>query len=756
MSWPTATPLSRRWVFALTAIAASVAASTHVQAAPAAQKRLSSVEEKNAPMTAQAEAIAGRPEREVNLEGNVDLVRGKTRLTSDTACYLQVENEVEASGNVRMWRYGDQYTGDLLKLNLESGQGYMTNPTYKLELNNAQGKARRIDFLNSEVAVVSDGTYSTCQGPNPDWYVKSSTMNLDSGRDVGTAGATVVYFKDVPIIGTPLLSFSLSGARRSGWLPPTPGFSTKGGAELTVPYYFNIAPNRDLTLSPKYIERRGLQVGAKGRYIGETDAGSYAGETDLEFLLGDKQRNTDRYLLKSVHSQALAPGLSFGWNVRAASDDDYLGDFSTSVANSADRQLLREVRTDYRSEFWTLSARAQNYQVLQDPAAVQNPSLTVARPYDRLPQIYFHAGRFDVGGGFDWALDAELTRFYHPELIRGNRMVVAPQVSYPVIAPGYFVTPKLMLNASAYQMSDNPVVSVAPDAQSLSRAIPTFSLDSGLMFERDAKLFGRATTQTLEPRLFYVYTPYRDQTLFPNFDTAAATFNLAQLFTENRFVGSDRIGDTNQVTAAITSRFLEESGAERLRLTIGQRFYLSEQRVQLDASTPVNTTRSDVLLAAAGRISETWGFDSAVQYNPGDSRVVSSNYTVQWQPAPKKVLNLGYRELRGVFKNADLSSQWPISQRWYGVGRVSYSMLDKKILESLVGLEYNGDCWIFRMGAQRFVTTANTVATPIFFQLELSGLSSFGVGNNSLQTLKTTIPGYQQLNPGFNSQGGRL
>jgi LPS-assembly protein len=756
MSWPTATPLSRRWVFALTAIAAAVAVPGYGQAAPAAQKRVPPADEKNAPMTVLAESVSGRPDREIILERDVDLVRGQTRLMSDTACYRQVEDEVDAAGNVRMWRYGDQYTGDLLNLNLESGKGYMTNPTYKLALNNAQGKARRIDFRSQEEAIVSDGTYSTCQGPNPDWYVKSSTMNLDRGRDVGTAGATIVYFKDVPIIGTPLLSFSLSGARRSGWLPPTPGFTTKGGAELAVPYYFNIAPNRDLTLTPKYIERRGLQVGAKGRYIGENDAGSYAGETDLEFLLADKQRDSDRYLVKSEHTQALAPGLSFGWSVRAASDDDYLSDFSTSVANSVDRQLLREVRTDYRSEFWTLSARAQDYQVLQDPAAVQDPSLAVARPYARLPQIYFHAGRFDVGGGFDWALDTELTRFYHPDLVRGNRMVAVPQVSYPIIAPSYFITPKLMLNASTYQMSDNPVVSVAPEAQSLSRAIPTFSLDSGLMFERDAKLFGRAMTQTLEPRLFYVYTPYRDQSLFPNFDTAAATFNMAQLFSENRFVGADRIGDTNQVTAAVTSRFLEESGAERLRLTIGQRFYLSDQRVQLDAATPISETRSDVLLAATGRISETWGFDSAMQYNPSDSRVVSSHYTVQWKPAPKKVLNVGYRELRDVFKNADLSAQWPISKRWYGVSRVSYSMLDKKLLESLVGLEYNGDCWIFRMGAQRFVTTANTVSTPIFFQLELSGLSKFGMGNNALQTMSGSVPGYQSLNPGFTSQGTRF
>ena len=745
MSWFPVPPARQRWPLALTALATVVALPAYAQTP---QKRPPRVDDKNAPTTMQAEEIGGRPERELNLTRDVEVVRGMTRMTADTACYQQVEDEVEASGHVRMWRFGDQYTGDLLKLNLDSGKGFMLHPTYKMEFNHGQGKAQRIDFINQEEARVTDGTYSTCEGPDPDWYLKASTLDLDTGRDVGTAGKTIVYFKGVPILGTPALSFSLSGARRSGWLPPIPGFGSKGSAELTVPYYFNIAPNRDLTLSPRIILRRGVQIGALGRYIGENDAGSYHGETNLEFLAHDKETATDRYMLNSQHAQALAPGLSFGWDVRTASDDNYPNDFSRTVAGSADRQLRRELRSDYRGQFWNLSARVQNYQVLQDPASVLDPTLTVSRPYDRLPEINFHAGRFDVGGGFDWAVDAEATRFWHPDLIRGNRLVAAPQISYPFMRSGYFVTPKLMLNASAYQLDGNQGVNAQFPTQSPARAIPTFSLDSGLMFERDARLFGRATTQTLEPRLFYVYTPYRDQSRFPNFDTAVADFNLSQIFSPNRFVGTDRIGDANQVTAALTSRFLEASGAERLRLTFGQRFYFRDQRVQLDASTPGKDTHSDILLAAAGRISETWGFDSAQQYSPSDSRSVSATYSVQWQPAAKKVFNLAYRFVRDSFKNAEVSSQWPLSQRWYGVGRVSYSMLDKKILESLVGLEYNADCWVFRMGAQRFVTTANTVSTPVFFQLELNGLSKLGVGN-PLEALSKSIPGYQRLNPSY-------
>jgi LPS-assembly protein len=756
MSWFSAPNNKQRWAFALTAIAAaSATVCAHAQTVkttktaqvasttPAAPKRPTHVEDKNAVTTVRAEDISGRPEREINLDRDVEVVHDKTRMTADTACFRQVEDEVEAKGNVRMWRFGDYYTADELKLNMETGVGYMLHPTYKMEVNNAQGKARRIDFLGDDEAVVVDGTYSTCQGPNPDWYLRSSTLRLDQGRDVGTASTTVVYFKDVPFLGTPGLSFSLSGARRSGWLPPTPGYTSKGGAELVVPYYFNIAPNRDLTLYPRLISRRGFQLGATGRYIGESDDGNYyEGKTSFEYLPHDRETKTDRWEVNTSHTQALTKEWSFGWNARAASDDNYPNDFGKTVSSSAERQLLRELRTDYRGEYWSLTARANRYQVLQDPDSVIDPSLTVERPYDRLPSINFRAARYDVGG-FDWQVDSELTRFSHPTLVNGNRFVAIPQVSYPIIGSSYFVTPKLMLNTAAYQLDSYQDQA----SRNISRAIPTFSVDSGLQFERESKLFGRDMTQTLEPRLFYVYTPYKKQDN-PLFDTAESTFNFTQIFSENRFIGSDRVADANQVTAAVVSRFLEANGAERLRLAFGQRFYLNDQRVQLDPTVERKDSRSDILAAATGRISETWGIDSAVQYNPHDSKVVSSNLTLQFQPGAKKVFNAGYRYLRDSFKNADFSSQWPLTDRWFGVGRVSYSLQDHRILDTLIGLEYNCDCWVFRLGAQRFVTTANKSSTQLFFQLELNGLSKFGIGN-PLEVMKSSIPGYQRLNEGY-------
>jgi LPS-assembly protein len=766
MSWITALPFPPRRAAALSALVAVASGPLYAQtvqavsvvpgtsvppAAPAPAASATRADEQELPVTMRAEELTGRPDRELNLYRNVEITRGATGITADTACYRRVEDEVTAEGNIDMWRFGDRYKGDKLQLNLETGKGWVTRPSYRLALNNAQGTAQRIDFLGEDQALVQDGTYSTCEGPDPDWYLKSSTLRLDQGRDVGTAGKTIIYFKDVPILGTPALSFSLSGARRSGWLPPTIGSGSKGSGEVMVPYYFNIAPNRDLTVYPRLIFNRGLQLGATGRYIGETERGPYNGETHIEVLPNDRVAKRDRWWIDTLHSQTLAPGWTFGWNAHAASDDEYPSDFSRTVAASAERQLLRELRTDYGNEYWSLTARVQSYQVLQDPGAAANPALTVPRPYDRLPQINFHAGRYDVLGGFDWSLDAEAVRFSHPDptQVQGNRANVVGQVSFPIVRPGWFFTPKVMMHATRYDLDSNPT---NPDAvRQINRTVPTVSLDSGLIFERDASFFGREATQTLEPRLFYVRTPYRDQSAIPNFDTGVAGFNYAQLFTENRFVGADKVSDANQLTAAIVSRFIETNGIERLRLAVGSRYYFSDPEVRLDASEQRNQKRTDALLAASGRISESWSFDSGVQYDAQERSLYSSNFGVQFTPAPMKVLNVEYRFQRDTsglangFRNADISGQWPIGKRWYGVSRVSYSVRDRKLLEGLLGLEYKADCWVFRMGAQRFVTASQTVSTPIFFQIELNGLSRLGFGN-PLETFNKSVAGYTRLN----------
>ena len=715
--------------------------------------RTSRQDESNQPTTVKAGQVTGQPDRELILKDDVEIVRGQTRIESDSAVYHQADNVVEAEGNIEIERYGDEFAGDKLRLNLDTGEGFIDNLTYKLKLNDAQGGGDRIDFHNRDQATIKNATYTTCEGADPDWYLKAGSISIDNETDVGTSRNMVLYFKDAPILGTPVLSFPTSSARKSGVLPPIYGATSRGGSELALPYYFNIAPNRDFTLTPKIITRRGIQLGGEARYL-END---FSGVTEFELLMDDRETDSNRYSLASVHKHKLTSDLSFGWNFNQVSDDDYFSDFSHSLGTvsglqvpSAQRLLTREATMAYAGTNWRASALVSNYQLLQD-----DDSIIYSRPYERLPQIKLGAWQKDMSG-FDWSVDAEYTRFWlsdsdlsyrtlDPDYIAsrpnvtGDRLVIRPQISYPIIGAGYFIKPKLAMHASQYELE-----AIDGDTTSLTRTVPTFSLDSGLIFERESNWFGNAMTQTLEPHLFYVYTPYRDQSDFPLFDTAEASFGFPQIFSENRFVGSDLVADANQLTAAVVSRYLEPSGAERMRLAIGQRFYFTDQRVQLDPDDEDETKRqSDLLFAASGRITRTLSMDAALQYSESTHKVYSGNFSMQWQPERNHVLNAEYRYWRDELDQINLSAQWPLENNWYGVGRVSYSLLDDRTVEGLLGLEYDAGCWIFRMAARRLATSTEEANTAIFFQLQLNGLSK--LGSNPLQVFSSRVPGYQAI-----------
>jgi LPS-assembly protein len=684
----------------------------------------------NAPTQVGAERITGRPDREVTLDRDAEVTRGAMTLNADHATYDIVDDRVKAEGNVKMRRYNERYSGTDLDVKLDTGEGYIDNPTYNLgpAKRNAQGKASRIDFASREEAVVKNGTYSTCEGPDPDWYLKSGTINLDSSRDIGTATRSVVYFKGVPILASPFVTFPLSDERKTGFLPPAIGTTSKGGLEISAPYYLNIAPNRDLTLFPRLITRRGLQLGAQARYLGE----SYSGQIRLEDLPNDRQTGTNRYAYTITHAQRLAPGLTFGANLNGASDDNYPNDFQSSITNSNLRLLPRELSLSYARSYWTAVARTSSYQVLQDPVT------PISKPYARLPQLTVSGSRYDYGG-FDVSMVADYTRFSQPQLVEGDRLVFNPRISYPILAPGYFIKPSLSLNAASYALSNT----AAGQPTSISRTLPTFSIDSGLVFERDATFLGLPGTQTLEPRLFYVYTPFRDQSRIPLFDTALSDFSFGQLFSENRYIGYDRISDANQVTAAVVSRYLQEDGTERLRLALGQRFYFNQQ--QVTTGTAASENKSDILAAALGQVTPTLQLEAGVQYSQSQHKTNAETYGVRWQPGPQRVLNLQRR--RDVATGLDLvdaSGQWPLAARLYGVARVNYSMIEKKVSESLFGLEYKADCWVFRVVAQRTPTATNVATSSLFFQLELNGLSR--LGSNPMTALRNNVPGYTPVN----------
>jgi LPS-assembly protein len=700
------------------------------------------------PIVAQAEQIMGRPERFLELKSNVEITNKDLVFRSDFAKFRNVENDVFATGKPSIQRGASCYTGKDIQLKLDTGEGYVIEPKYtvaRIQGDPAKGQADRIDFLSDEVSKVKNATYTTCQALDPDWYLKSSRLDLDTGFDRGIAWGSTVYFQHVPILYLPPFvpfTFPLSGSRQSGILPPTYGTTTRGGTELTIPYYWNIAPNRDLTYTARKIALRGMLNAAEVRYLGENHSGEFYGA----YLANDNARraintaakkadtasqpvNTNRYWLESSHRQILSKNADFSWNVKEASDNNYPADFFDTLPQVTQRLLPRDFDFRYRGEFWNVGVRASSFQVLQDST---DPAQRIQTPYQRLPQITFHAEKTQVLG-LNLAVDSTLTRFWNPTLVSGDRATINPRVSMPFVRPGYFFTPSVQVNAASYSLTNFPKstsANAAPPQTTYQSVVPTYSLGTGLVFERDTNLLGNELTQTLEPRLLYVKTPYRDQSKLPLFDTAEADFNLAQIFAENtesqqnRYAGLDRIGDANQLTAVLVSRFIEGNGGERIKFAVGQRFYFNTQQVGLDATSVPSS--SDLLLASNGTIVHGLSFDVALQMSQTDQRTVSSNYALRWNPAPGSSFNIGYHSQKNGIEQVDFSAQTPLYKRFYASAVTNYSLRDRRVNVSTYGLEYRHDCWSFRLVQQRFDASLNNQPKRLFFQLVLNGLSSFG------------------------------
>jgi LPS-assembly protein len=458
-----------------------------------------------------------------------------------------------------------------------------------------------------------------------------------------------------------------------------------------------------------------------------------------------------------VHSYNQGGALLGGLNLNKVSDDNYFRDLATRINITSQATLPREGFLTYNGKWWdtgsySATARVQRFQVLQDP---DNP---IVVPYGRAPQLTLSTLRQDIRG-FDFGSSAEFVDFSHPSLVNGRRSTFYPTLSLPLITPGSFLTPKIGMHYTYYSLYEIPVIEVPQNSgnfvpefpESISRTLPIFSVDSGLIYERETNAFGQAVIQTLEPRFYYVNIPFRKQDRIPLFDTAIADFNYAQIFSENVFSGGDRINDARQLTAAVTSRMLlPSSGQELLRGTFGQRYYFRDQQVTLSSEAPRTYSASNFLAALSGRVSPHWTLEGASEYNQRDYHTERLTLAARYRPEGFKALNLSYRYLSGdvsqtgPIKQVDLSAQWPLIGRWYGVGRFNYALNDSRIVEGIGGLEYEAGCWTSRIIVQRFALTAGSTSSSVFVQLELNGFSR--LGSNPLETLKRNIPGYQRIN----------
>jgi LPS-assembly protein len=741
-------------VLNLLATAILSAWSFNVGAADAAPLQLErSLQESNAeqkegrPIFAKGDSVEGRTEKETTFVGDAELRKAGSVLKGDRITYYTEDDEVVAVGNVRLTREGNVFTGPNLQLRLDANTGSFANPEFAIPLYSGRGRAEKVDFLGAKQAQFSRAVYTTCPPDQVDWFITTDKLLIDEDTQAGSGQTATLYFKGRKIVSVPNFSFPLGDGRRSGFLPPTYGVSSTSGLDIILPYYFDIAPNRDLTLYPRLMLKRGIQLGSHFRYL-EDDR---SGDLKLEYNPNDRLTGKARYFGAISHVE----NNLFGWRgaltARAVSDGDYFIDHARTILYSAERSLPRDVLLTRSLSDWSLIIRANRYQNILENA--------FAPPYEKLPQIAASTIRRDVSG-FDISQTFDATTFRIPLALRpeGTRLVSASSVSFPITRPGWFIRPKVSLHMADYQLDRNlwdqgnpsgPVVLPSH----LSRVVPTFSLDSGLVFERNTNLFNREILQTLEPRLFYVRTPYRDQTLFPVFDTANADFNFSQLFAENTFIGNDRIVNANQLTAAAVTRMINpKAGSEFLRFAFGQRFYFEDQKVLIPGTTARTDSRSDVLLAAGGEITKGLTFDSGMQYSLGSNSVPRFSFLSRYLPRDSHIFNLALRYQKEELGQVDTSWQWPVTNKISALGRVNYTFIGKKdvggvlvdargLVESVVGFEFKECCWLARMVFQRFTTAQNKQTTAFFFQVELNGLGK--VGSDPFEVLRRNIPGYR-------------
>ncbi|TSE23544.1 LPS-assembly protein LptD [Tepidimonas sediminis] len=747
------------------------------------------------PVTLEGARIHGRPDERVEVEGGAVLRRHDLVLRAQRLQHTAADDTVLAEDAVRVNRLGDVYEGTRLQLRLDTFEGRFDDVRFALRRTGGRGEAARVDFLDEQRAVAHQVRYSTCPRPpgapwRPDWALTAEEVRFDLASDTGEARGARLEFQGVPLLAAPWISFPLSDARKTGLLPPTFNLDNRSGFETTVPYYFNLAPNRDATLYPTLMTRRGLDLGGEFRYLEP----GYAGQLRAAWMGNDRLRDRDRWAYAVQHQHALdgldwLPGASVRLHLNRVSDDDYWRDFprTSVITNLAQRLLANEVAVSGGAGTWSYSLLAQRWQTLG--AA---PSLTaigpeqIVAPYDRLPSLAlrWRPPAWDDGGargGWRLTLDAELTQFRTARTptvwdgaaagdqrtdLDGTRTLAVARLQRRWEAPGWFLQPSLQLHARHYRF-ERPLGDGRRDA---AIALPTAALDGGLIFERPTTWWDRAVVQTLEPRVLLAATPHRDQRLLPVYDSAVYDFNLATLFLPNPYAGHDRIADARTLTYGLTTRlYAADDGAELASLGVAQRLRLREQRVTLPNEGALASGRSDLLIGASVNPDPHWALAGTWQFNPAQRTSVRTLLSARYQPGPYRVLSAAYRNNETTVTRSrllDVAWQWPLAAlrgpvppalpgqalgpgQWYGVGRLNYSLLERRIVDLVAGFEYDAGCWIARVVLERLQQGRTSANQRILFQLEFAGFSRLG-SSNPLQALRQHIPRYQYLREDVN------
>ncbi len=757
------------------------------------------------PLYFEADKLEGATGDQTRASGSVRLKQGDMTLRADELVHTQSDNTAKATGNVKILRQGNRFEGPQLRLALDTLEGEFVRPTYWFSRVNAGGRADLIEFHGSNHLVASRASYTSCTPENtvdrehfdPAWELVTSKVDLNFETNEGRAENAVVWFQNVPILAAPVLTFPLNDQRKSGWLPPSFDVDNRSGFEFSIPYYWNIAPNYDATLTPTLAVKRGTGLDTEVRYLAPNDGGTLHTYVLPDDQLTGKNRGMVDWKQngKMVWAASGQSVTSYDLRWRRVSDDDYWKDFTRNLPSTTPRLYDSHLHAEHQlnSRAWGLGssqasvyAGLQSWQTLKDLDPGADPALSeVVAPYGRT-QIGL-SGRNTSETGLTWNIQSELNRFTNPDAskITGNRLHLQGSVEKMFGSPsGVMLLPKLSINSASYDLDR---VGVDP-ARRVSRTIPTFSLDTLAVFERPVHLFNQDLIQTLEPRIRYARTPYVDQSDIPLFDSAPRGSNLYSMYNENAYTGMDRISDANQITLGVNSRMVSsETGAELMNVGMVQKVLLADQRINPDSTEPITQRLSDLQLLGATTVIPNWTLDGTLQLSAIKHRTERGTVGIRYSPGPFRTIGLSYLYTRNSSEQVSLGWQWPIagtstsltqmlkdalaaspgsdattpgsstpcSGTWYAVGRVNYSMLDKKVPNSLMGIEYDAGCWIGRVVSER-VSVGRKTNSRIMFQLELVGLSR--IGSSPLRALRENVPGYRLLrepNSLLSSQGSQ-
>ena len=665
-------------------------------------------------------------EGSATLSNGVVIRQGDRRLTARSASYDSVGRRFKVEGDVE---YRDP------ELRLKGGSGFwsadgggeFTGTEFELPARPARGAAVNLGLKPSGELNMREVSFTTCPAGNSDWFLRASSIDIDQRKQQGKGRNVRVELKGVPILYAPVISFPVGDARKSGFLFPSFGTSNKSGFEFGAPYYFNLAPNYDLMLTPQLLSRRGLGLEAQFRYLSERSRGKLGSR----FLPDDDLAGINRSLSSLWHQTDFTDNLRFSASIEHASDSRYFEDFALGPDGTSVTFLDRYLSLAWLGRGWRLDGRVQDFQTIDlsvDP---------LSRPYSRLPQLAFTGAWPLAGSGLITSVDAEATWFDRDVGTTGLRMDLMPRVAWPMRGPGYHLEPSAAYRLTTYRLSD-----LAPGADDTpDRQAPILSLDAGLVFEREASS-GHRLLQTLEPRLRYTWIPFREQSDLPVFDTALPDLNLVQLFRTNRYVGADRLGDANELAVGLTTRLIHaDSGQQFLSATIGQRYFFDRPRVVLPGEPAETRDASNLVGEIEMAAFRHWSARFAMVWDYAASNTLLGQAGVQYKPRNDTLVNVGYRYREGLLEQWDASAAWRLSPNWQVFARQVYSLRDKTSIDRFAGFEYGSCCWRVRLIGRHYVSNrTGENDTSVMLQLELKGLSSVGTSDDTF--LRRGIRGY--------------